>query len=118
MRYPLAQSNSADSAQGGGALLEMWAYEACRLFRDRLVGTKAQEKFDTILSSVVQSDWSVDLSSLQREGKPLYVTWGASAGKGDALRAQFGRSLGRLSSADMQETVAKGVLAYGELSRP
>ncbi len=127
MRYPLAQPDSADSAtaQGGGAhqsprvLLEMWAYEACRLFRDRLVGGKSQEQFDTILTSVVRSDWSVDLSSLGHEGKPLYVTWGASAsqqqgGGRDMLGAQFGKPLGRLSSADMHETVAKGVLSFGE----
>ena len=125
MRYPLAQSADSAAGMGGGAhssprvLLEMWAYEACRLFRDRLVGTKSQEKFDSILNAVVRSDWSVDLSSSEQEGKPLYVSWGASSaqqggGGRDSFGANFGCPLGRLAGADMQETVAKGVVAYGK----
>lgn len=96
--------------------MEMWAYEARRLFRDRLVGQKSQDQFDDILSSVVRSDWSTDLSSLDHEGGAMYVTWG-SAHKQDVVSNPFGRPLGRLSSADMEEIVAQGVVAYGKRAK-
>ena len=129
MRYPLSSSSEGgktSAAGGSGPLLEMWAYEACRLFRDRLVGEKAHKQFDEILTSVVRADWSLDLSSLMQEGGAMYVTWaGATAaaaagqgqGQGQGGSALFGKPLGRLSSADMEEVVAKGVVSYGELRR-
>lgn len=113
MRYPLASSLQGGGVPGAptqGVLLEMWAYEACRLFRDRLVGHKAQEQFDAILSSVVLSNWSFDLSTLEREGGSMYVTWGST----QTGKCVFGRSLGRLSISDMEGVVAKGVVAYGK----
>lgn len=95
----------------------MWAYEARRLFRDRLVGEKAMDQFDAILSSVLRSDWSVDIASLNQSGGAFYVTWGASHGMSpDPTLSCFGRPLGRLSAADLQEIVTKGITAYGENS--
>lgn len=82
-----------------------------------MVGQKAQEQFDSIINSVVQSDWSVDLSSCgDNEGVAMYVTWGVSSnqGVGDSVSAQFGQPLGRLASQGMRDMVAKGIVAYGE----
>jgi dynein heavy chain 2 len=94
----------------------MWAYEARRLFRDRLVGEKAVDQFDAILGSVLQSDWSASLSSLDQDGGAFYVTWGSpQSSKADGLGNPFGRPLGRLSATDMQEVVAKAVTTFGEL---
>lgn len=115
MRYPFAASSEGGVVIGSHShteLLEMWAYEACRLFRDRLVGDKAQEKFDSILNSVVRSDWSSDLSVLEHKGGAMYVTWGSTQTK--TVSGVFGRPLGRLSCGDMEEMVAKEVVAYGE----
>lgn len=39
----------------------IWAYEANRLFRDRLVGEETCTKFDNILVTVVRNDWSVNV---------------------------------------------------------
>lgn len=50
----LAQSNVTDS------VLEVIAYEARRLFRDRLVSSKDLHTFDNILSSIVRGDWGSD----------------------------------------------------------
>lgn len=50
----LAQSNVTDS------VLEVVAYEARRLFRDRLVSSKDLHTFDNILSSIVRGDWGSD----------------------------------------------------------
>lgn len=52
--YFLAQSNVTDS------VLEVVAYEARRLFRDRLVASKDLHTFDNILSSIICGDWSSD----------------------------------------------------------
>ena len=40
------------------SLLEIWTYEACRLFKDRLVGNDAQEKFDQLIDKTLKTDWS------------------------------------------------------------
>lgn len=49
-----AQSNVTDS------VLEVVAYEARRLFRDRLVSSKDLHTFDNILSSIIRGDWGSD----------------------------------------------------------
>ena len=41
-------------------MLEVVAYEAKRLFRDRLVSSKDIHSFDNILSSVIRGDWGSD----------------------------------------------------------
>ena len=114
IRYPLAQDTG--NGVSSGHLLEMWAYEARRLFRDRLVGEKAVDQFDAILNSVLQSDWSTSVSSLDQEGGAFYVTWGSpQSSKHDGASGQFGRPLGRLSAADMQEVVARAVTTFSKL---
>jgi len=45
-------NNTAES------LLEIWTYEACRLFKDRLVGNDAQDKFDQLIDKTLKTDWS------------------------------------------------------------
>lgn len=40
---------------------QVWMYEACRLFRDKLVEEEDIQKFDGFLLSSVQSDWGVDM---------------------------------------------------------
>lgn len=37
------------------------AYEARRLFRDKIVGAKELHLFDSILTSVFQGDWGSDV---------------------------------------------------------
>ena len=93
----------------------MWAYEARRLFRDRLVGEKDLNQFEAILGSVLRSEWSADASSLDYHGGAFYITLGSPhSSASDAIAASFGRPLGRLSAADLQEIVAKEIVAYGE----
>ena len=90
----------------------MWAYEARRIFSDRLVGDKAHDKFESILSSVLQTDWSVDLASTPEASDSFYATWGQSPSTTD-LALSFGRKLCRLASVDMEEMVAKAIISYG-----
>lgn len=49
--------NTATSEQ----VLEIWCYEAYRLFRDRLVGVDALNKFDNIMATVVRAEWSANV---------------------------------------------------------
>lgn len=51
----LAQSHVTDS------VLEAVAYEARRLFRDRLVSSRDLHNFDNILSSIIRGEWGSDV---------------------------------------------------------
>ena len=90
----------------------MWAYEARRIFRDRLVGDRAHDKFESILTSVLQTDWSIDLSSSSEADDAFYVTWGPSPSSTD-LSLSSGRKLSRLATTDVEEMVAKAIISYG-----
>jgi len=62
-RYDFSSIKNDGTAE---SLLEIWTYEACRLFKDRLVGNDAQDKFDQLLDKTLKSDWSSNaLSSLR-----------------------------------------------------
>uniref|UniRef100_A0A8C9YLX3 Dynein cytoplasmic 2 heavy chain 1 n=1 Tax=Sander lucioperca TaxID=283035 RepID=A0A8C9YLX3_SANLU len=100
------------------SVLEVVAYEARRLFRDRLVSSKDLHTFDNILSSIIRGDWGSDALDNMTDG--FYVTWGASEGAvmapGQAL-PPHGKQLGRLDSADLKQVVQKGVLLYSRDNR-
>uniref|UniRef100_A0A4W6FB11 Dynein cytoplasmic 2 heavy chain 1 n=1 Tax=Lates calcarifer TaxID=8187 RepID=A0A4W6FB11_LATCA len=106
------QSNVTDS------VLEVVAYEARRLFKDRLVSSKDLHTFDNILSSIIRGDWGSDALDNMTDG--FYVTWGASEGAvmapGQSL-PPHGKQLGRLDSADLKQVIQKGVVLYSRDNR-
>uniref|UniRef100_A0A3Q3WZD5 Cytoplasmic dynein 2 heavy chain 1 n=1 Tax=Mola mola TaxID=94237 RepID=A0A3Q3WZD5_MOLML len=114
LRYDLtaAQSNVTDS------VLEVVAYEARRLFRDRLVSPKDLHNFENILSSIVQGEWGSDALDNMTDG--FYVTWGAPEGAvmapGQCL-PPHGKLLGRLDSADLKQVIQQGVVLYSRDNR-
>ncbi|KAM3616882.1 uncharacterized protein V6R79_025341 [Siganus canaliculatus] len=114
LRYDLtaARPNVTDS------VLEVVAYEARRLFRDRLVSSKDLHMFDNILSSIIRGDWGSDALDNMTDG--FYVTWGASEGAvmapGQSLPAH-GKQLGRLDSTDLKQVIQKGVVLYSRDNR-
>uniref|UniRef100_A0A8C5EPV0 Cytoplasmic dynein 2 heavy chain 1 n=1 Tax=Gouania willdenowi TaxID=441366 RepID=A0A8C5EPV0_GOUWI len=95
------------------SVLEVVAYEARRLFRDRLVSTKDIHTFDNILSSIIRGDWGSDALDNMSDG--FYVTWGASEGvvmaPGQSL-PPHGKQLGRLDSADLKQVIQKVLALY------
>ncbi len=97
------------------AVLEMWAYEACRLFRDKLLGEVPRSKFDNILETVMKTDWGLSLPSPDASDY-MFVTWGAAKTNGSSSSGRFGVPLGRLSVSDMEEVVEKAVINYSELN--
>ena len=58
MRYDLTAGTKEGSSDH---LLQIWAYEARRLFRDKMVGTEGLNKFDSILMSTIRADWSANI---------------------------------------------------------
>jgi dynein heavy chain 2 len=62
-------------------VLEIVAYEARRLFRDKIVGVKELHLFDNILTSVLQGDWGSDIldnmAGNRRELMSMYTCYGA-----------------------------------------
>ncbi len=112
LRYPLS-----DQSDSQNQVLEAWSYEARRLFRDKLIGDSALDQFDAILNSVLRSDWSTDMVSIDQGDGALYVTWGSTSSANSEVKgysSKIGRSLGRLSGPDMQEVVAKAMITYGK----
>ncbi|KAF5921105.1 hypothetical protein HPG69_018505 [Diceros bicornis minor] len=97
-------------------VLEIVAYEARRLFRDKIVGAKELHLFDSILTSVFQGDWGSDI--LDNMADSFYVTWGARHNSGTkAAPGQplppHGKPLGKLNSADLKDVIKKGLIHYG-----
>ncbi|KAK3801155.1 hypothetical protein RRG08_006872 [Elysia crispata] len=118
LRYDLtagAKDSTADT------VLEIWAYEARRLFRDRIVGQDNRSKFDNMLQSVVRSDWSSDI--FDGLDKTYYVTWGARTESGapavgaGAPLPPFGKPLGKLSEEDLKAVIEKGIKIYSRENR-
>ncbi|XP_069495113.1 cytoplasmic dynein 2 heavy chain 1 isoform X2 [Ambystoma mexicanum] len=112
-RYDLTGGSSTHTLD---YVLEIVAYEARRLFRDRIVGTKELNVFDNILMSVLQGDWGSDV--LDNIADSFYVTWGALHETGALLAPgqslpPHGRPLGKLSPTDLKDVIKKGIIQYG-----
>ncbi|KAJ3022561.1 Cytoplasmic dynein 2 heavy chain 1 [Thoreauomyces humboldtii] len=85
-------------------LLDVVAYEAKRLFQDRLVTPDAKQKFGTILANVLKSDWSYELV-----GKEMVYT---SAAKTSSLDLHAARGLTRVSLEDYKKSVQDALKVY------
>ncbi|CAK8696967.1 unnamed protein product [Clavelina lepadiformis] len=105
------QTSVVGDGRSADSLLSVWTYEACRMFRDRIVGSKSKDRFDSMLSSVLAHDWSTNASERMHEG--YYVTWGArqEITVDDGLPIH-GKSLGLLSPSDLKDVITKAVAAY------
>ncbi|XP_026115691.1 cytoplasmic dynein 2 heavy chain 1-like [Carassius auratus] len=112
LRYDLSAGTSAVDS-----VLEVVAYEARRLFRDRIVSSKDLNVFENILSSVIRGDWGSD--ALDNMTDTYFVTWAAShegRSPGQPL-PPHGKPLGRLNAADLTEIIHKGIVLYGRDNR-
>ncbi|XP_059389922.1 dynein cytoplasmic 2 heavy chain 1 isoform X3 [Carassius carassius] len=112
LRYDLSAGTSAVDS-----VLEVVAYEARRLFRDRIVSSKDLNVFENILSSVIRGDWGSD--ALDNMTDTYFVTLAAShegRSPGQPL-PPHGKPLGRLNAADLTEIIHKGIVLYGRDNR-
>lgn len=97
------------------SLLDCWAYEAQRLFADRLVSQEDIKKFATLLNGVLQSVWRHQVAN----GDFYFSTFvsadvGAADGK---ARSEMGTVLERIPVADFKETVSVGIHTYERENR-
>ena len=97
------------------SVLKIWAYEACRLFRDKLAKEEAEEKFDSLLKGVLQADWNS--GAFESIINSYYVTLGDSNYSPGSGMPAFGRKLGQLSPTDWEPLVAKGIISFERENR-
>ncbi|XP_022257756.1 cytoplasmic dynein 2 heavy chain 1-like, partial [Limulus polyphemus] len=110
LRYDMAEGGDSSNSTPDG-LLEIWAYEACRLFRDRLADEDACCRFDDILNNIVRGDWG--LQALDKLEGIYYVTVGCSgfSSQQGPLPA-FGKPLGKLNYSDWETSVEKAIRTF------
>ena len=105
--------NEEDKSAKG--LLEVWTYEACRLFRDKLVNEEHQQKFDSLLKGTLQSDWNS--SAFDALLTKFFVTLGDGSFSATSPMPSFGRKLGQLSISEWEATVDKGRTVFERENR-
>lgn len=105
----------------GEQLVEVVAYEACRIFRDRLVGAEPKSKFDQLVSSVLRSNLRATISSLDvifssltsaRGGGGSSKTAGKDSSEDDKGPEAVGGRLHRVPEADFKKLVSQGILYF------
>lgn len=112
LRYdmPVTPDNTANH------LLEVVSYESMRIFQDRLTSVEAIKQADGILFNNIQSEWSVEVQDALDDS--WYVTWGSrepqAAGAPPPIH---GKSLGKLTSEYMKDTIDRGLLQYSRECR-
>ncbi|KAJ1562887.1 Cytoplasmic dynein 2 heavy chain 1 [Nowakowskiella sp. JEL0078] len=61
-RWIIGISRYQYTSEDPGELLDVLAFEAQRLFSDRLIGVENKQKFVTMLNSIIQSEWGHKVS--------------------------------------------------------
>ena len=105
VRYTIGEHDKSPSY-----VLETWAYEACRLFRDKLVSEEDKEKFDAILKNVLYSDWNS--KAADNLDQIVYTTAGDANFSVRSPLPRFGRSIGRLPLKNWEHVVEKGIFEF------
>eukprot|EP00981_Chlorochromonas_danica_P004240 scaffold857_cov152-Ochromonas_danica.AAC.23 len=102
-------------------LLDAVAYEACRIFRDRLVGTDCLSKFDQLLAGVLRTQFRHPLIAPESIFSSLSGARGANSSKnaeskeGDAasnVEEFVGGKLLKMSEDEYKKVVSQGILYY------
>ncbi|CAG0883700.1 unnamed protein product [Cyprideis torosa] len=108
LRYSMTEDNH---------VVESWAYEACRLFRDRMVGQKDVSRFDDLLREIIGSQLGQG-ELVTRLTEEHFVTWGARGADtggpkpGVATLPPLGKPLGRMERQDFEQTMEKGIARF------
>ena len=107
IRYDIPSTGSSAEQ-----LLQVIAYQAKRLFRDRLVGKDNCNRFDGIVSSALRNDWNFSPENTKSQH---FVTWGSAIAPSDQteLKKAFGRPLGLIAIEDFRDIVRKGLISFG-----
>ncbi|KAJ3146349.1 Cytoplasmic dynein 2 heavy chain 1 [Geranomyces michiganensis] len=98
----LARYEYVDSEQG--ELLDVVVYEAQRLFQDRLVGTEAKQKLESIISTVLRNEWNHQVT----QDDAVYTT----GTRGSTLNLLAAKGLVKISLADYKTTVESSLKVF------
>ena len=93
-------------------LVEIVTYQAKRIFCDKLVGDDSCRRFDNILRSTLQSDWSINADF----ENSVFVSFGftsTSTDQNSNLMKIFGRTLGCLPLDDFKTMMEKALISFG-----
>jgi dynein heavy chain 2, cytosolic len=104
-------------------LLDCVAYEACRIFRDRLVGTDSFAKFDQVLSGVLRTNFRHPLPPLDIFYSSLSAARGPGSGPkkgseskesedGQDAEELTGGKLSKMTEEEYKKVVSQGILYY------
>mmetsp|Transcript_41826 Transcript_41826/g.82044 ORF Transcript_41826/g.82044 Transcript_41826/m.82044 type:complete len:4055 (+) Transcript_41826:307-12471(+) len=104
MRYDLGKEN----------FLDVWTYEAYRLFCDRLVNRDSRSKFEALLGALLKSQWSYEYnsdvyySSFQTVSAPAEE----EAESQKLVLKEVGRILEKVSSKNFKAFIGKALYNY------
>ena len=101
-------------------LLDVVAHEACRIFRDRLVGSEALGRFDQQLSGVLRSNFRHPLPSHDIFFSSLTLARGSGAAKktegkeseDQGTQDLMGGTLSKMNEEEFKKLVSQGILYY------
>ncbi|PSN45380.1 Cytoplasmic dynein 2 heavy chain 1 [Blattella germanica] len=114
--FGLLRYDLKDDDQSTKLVLEVLVYEAMRLFRDKLVSEEDMTQFDSIISDVLESDWSRE-SLLEKLSDVYYVSEGAQTVTAVGVPLPpFGKPLGKMNATDWSSMVERGIVVFGMCS--
>jgi len=108
-RYAL---DAGDKSSNG--VLEAWAHEARRIFRDKLTDDDARSKFDEILKAALYADWNS--KAAEAAAGTFFTTECATLGAPGVALPRFGRRLVPRAEDDWAQSVEKAALAFSRES--
>jgi dynein heavy chain 2 len=114
LRYNLTELKNDSSVD---SLLQVWAYEAMRIFHDRLVDKDARKTFISILSSVLQDEWRVS-GIMSKLDDYFYISWGDSSSALSSSAARlppFGKVLEGVKSDYIENMLVKAINRFSKL---
>lgn len=99
---------------GAVSVLDVWTYEASRMFCDRLVGSEAIRKFRSLIASLLRSQWKFEasLTDMYYTGLANVGVAGDGADASTPALASIGPRLDMVPAKDFKTLVETGLKAY------
>lgn len=112
IRYNLTEIQSDSSTE---PLLQIWAYEACRIFQDRLVDSDAKKVFMSILSEVLQDEWR-SVGIIKNLSEYYYITWSTTLGSSAGRLPPFGKVMQCVKPDFIENLLVKAINRFSKFN--
>ena len=96
----------------GEPLIDVVAHEACRIFRDRLVGADAWSRFDQQLNSVLRTHFRVTVTPSELFFSSLTTARGSGSAAAEGSQHDLGGKMHRMGEEDFSKLVSQGIMYY------